>query len=57
MRSRLDLSNELKVGEEFWNFLGEQGTYQPLLGIFEKIGVELRPEIDDYFAKYSKTKK
>ena len=57
MRGMLDLNNELKVGEEFWDFLGGQGTYQPLLDIFEKIGVELRPEIDDYFAKYSRTKK
>lgn len=56
MRGMLDLPNELKVGEEFWDFLGGQGTYQPLLDIFEKIGVELRPEIDDYFAKYSKKK-
>src|SRR3972149_8701586 len=48
MRGMLDLDNELKVGEEFWDFLGGQGTYQSLLDIFEKIGVELRPEIDDY---------
>lgn len=56
MRGMLDLDNELKVGEEFWDFLGGQGTYQSLLDGFEKIGVELRPEIDDYFAKYSKKK-
>ncbi len=56
MRGMLDLDNELKVGEEFWDFLGGQKTYQSLLDIFEKIGVELRPEIDDYFAKYSKKK-
>ena len=52
MRGMLDLNNELKVGEEFWDFLGGQETYQPLLDIFEKIGVELRPEIDKYFKRF-----
>jgi hypothetical protein len=54
MRGMLDLKNELKVGEEFWDFLGGQGTYQPLLDIFERIGIELRNEIDDYFRKFNK---
>lgn len=53
MRGMLDLQNELKVAEEFWDFLGGQGTYQQLLDIFERVGVELRPEIDGYFAKYN----
>jgi type II restriction enzyme len=51
MRGMLDLNHELKVGEEFWDFLGGQGTYQPLLDCFERVGIELRPEIDDYFAR------
>ncbi len=54
MRGMLDLQNELKVAEEFWDFLGGQGTYQQLLDIFERVGVELRPEIDDYFARYNR---
>ncbi len=53
LRGMLDLPNELKVGEEFWDFLGGQGTYQPLLDIFEQVGIELRPEIDEYFARYN----
>ena len=52
MRGMLDLQNELKVAEEFWNFLGGEGVYQQLLDIFERIGIELRPEIDEYFARY-----
>jgi hypothetical protein len=52
MRGMLDLQNELKVAEEFWDFLGGQGTYQQLLDIFERVGIELRPEIDEYFARY-----
>lgn len=53
IRGMLDLKHELKVGEEFWNFLGGENTYQPLLDIFERIGIELRNEIDDYFKKFT----
>ncbi len=49
MAGMLDLENELKVAEEFWDFLGGNGTYNQLLVIFEKVGIELRPEIDGYF--------
>lgn len=54
MRGMLDLQNELKVAEEFWDFLGSRDSYQQLLDIFERVGVELRPEIDDYFARYNR---
>lgn len=50
----LDLESELKVAEEFWDFLGGEGTYQVLLDIFEKVGIELRPEIDAYFERFNK---
>ena len=54
MRGMLDLNHELKVGAEFWNYLGGEGAYQQLLDIFEKVGIELRPEIDIYFARYNR---
>jgi hypothetical protein len=50
----LDLPYELKVADEFWNFIGGEGAYQDLLDIFERIGIELRPEIDDYFTRYNR---
>jgi hypothetical protein len=53
MRGMLDLKEELKVAEEFWDFLGGEGAYQNLLDIFERVGVELRTEIDDYFNKFT----
>lgn len=53
MAGMLDLETELKVAEEFWDFLGGQGAYTDLLNIFERIGLELRPEIDEYFARYN----
>jgi hypothetical protein len=54
MRGMIDLENELKVADEFWDFLGGKGAYNDLLCIFETIGIELRPEIDDYFSKYNR---
>lgn len=53
MRGMLDLPNELKVAEEFWDFLGGEGTYEVLLNIFERVGIELRSEIDEYFHKFN----
>ncbi|HNI44153.1 MAG TPA: TdeIII family type II restriction endonuclease, partial [Chitinophagales bacterium] len=54
MRGMLDLEQELKVAEEFWDFLGGENCYQPLLDVFEQVGIELRPEIDSYFTKFIK---
>jgi len=54
MRGMLDLPNELKVANEFWDFLGGEGTYQQLLDIFEKVGIDLRTEIDAYFSRYNR---
>ena len=52
MRGMLDLSNELKVANEFWDFIGGVGAYQDLLNIFERVGIELRDEIDAYFSRF-----
>lgn len=54
MKGMLDLEHELKVEEEFWDFLGGKGTYLELLDIFEKVGLEMRDEIDEYFFKFNK---
>ncbi|MBI4645912.1 MAG: TdeIII family type II restriction endonuclease [Bacteroidia bacterium] len=54
MKGMLDLNKEVMVAQEFWDFLSGTGTYNNLLDCFEKAGIELRPEIDDYFAKYNK---
>ncbi|MEO0107649.1 MAG: TdeIII family type II restriction endonuclease [candidate division WOR-3 bacterium] len=52
MRGMLDLEHELKVAQEFWEFLGGKGAYEELLDCFERVGIELRPEIDAYFARF-----
>jgi len=54
LKGMLDLDNELKVAEEFWDFLGGGGSYLELLDCFERVGIELRPEIDEYFSKFKK---
>ncbi len=54
MRGMLDLDNELKVADEFWDFLGGKNTYKDLLDCFERVGIELRGEIDDYFKRFNK---
>jgi len=56
MRGMLDLEHELKVAEELWDFLGGQGAYIELLDCFEKAGIELRPEIDEYFGRFNTDK-
>ncbi len=44
----------MKVAEEFWDFLGGKGAYKDLLDCFEKVGIELRPEIDKYFSNFQR---
>ncbi len=53
MAGMLDLEQELKVAEEFWDFLGGKGAYDDLLGCFERVGIELRQEIDNYFIRFN----
>lgn len=57
MAGMLDLQSELKVADEFWDFLGGKGAYLQLLDIFERVGIELRPEIDNYFETFNNGKK
>ncbi len=52
LRGMLDLGQELKVANEFWDFLGGDGVYQDLLDCFERVSIELRPEIDQYFERF-----
>ena len=54
MKGMLDLKEEVKVATEFWDFLAGEGTYSDLLDCFEKAGIELRPEIDEYFVRYNR---
>ena len=48
----LDLKAELRVAASFWDFLGGVGVYDDLLACFERAGLELKLEIDQYFARF-----
>ena len=52
LRGMLDLDHEVLIAEELWDFLGGEGTYADLLDAFEQAGIELRSEIDSYFAQF-----
>lgn len=52
MAGMIDLDEELKVAEEFWDFVGGKNSYNLLLNAFEEVGIEMRGEIDSYFLKY-----
>jgi len=53
LKGMLDLEKELKVADEFWDFLGGNGVYSEILDCFERAGLELRLEIDTYFSKFN----
>ncbi|MCY3552596.1 MAG: TdeIII family type II restriction endonuclease [Candidatus Poribacteria bacterium] len=53
LKGMLDLEHDILIAEELWNFIGGEGTYTDLLDAFEMAGIELRPEIDSYFEKFT----
>lgn len=57
MKGMLDTKKEVIVAEEFWDFLAGEGTYNVLLDCFEIAGIQLRPEIDEYFSKFKSGQK
>ncbi|OUD12889.1 TdeIII family type II restriction endonuclease [Thioflexithrix psekupsensis] len=54
LKGMLDDTHELKVAEEFWDYLGGTDTFNDLLHCFELAGMVLKPEIDDYFNQFVK---
>jgi type II restriction enzyme len=52
LRGMIDLDEELFVAGEFWDFLGGQGAYSELLDCFERAGIALRDEVDEYFKRF-----
>ena len=52
MRGLFDLKHELKVANEFWNFLAGQEVYEDLLQCFENVGIKMRQAIDDSFRNF-----
>ncbi|MEN3312760.1 MAG: hypothetical protein V7645_2089 [Actinomycetota bacterium] len=43
-----DFANEVKLGAEFWNFVGaDEGTFELLLGLYRSVGVEYTGQLDE----------
>ncbi|MCY3628021.1 MAG: TdeIII family type II restriction endonuclease [Gammaproteobacteria bacterium] len=53
LQSTIDIEHELKVAEEFWNFIGCGDIYVDLLDCFRVEGVELNLEINNRFRSLS----
>jgi hypothetical protein len=52
LKGMLDATQEFKVAEEFWDFLGGENAYTDLLECFESAGIVMRSEIDEYFTRF-----
>ncbi len=46
----LDMDNEVLLGKEFWDLVGEHGTYEEVLEIFCEVGREKGPDMIDQLA-------
>ena len=47
LQGLFDLKEEVLVAEEFWSFLGGEGTYEELLEVFGEVGKEMRGVIEE----------
>ncbi|MCL2099345.1 MAG: TdeIII family type II restriction endonuclease [Oscillospiraceae bacterium] len=52
MRGMLE-RDEIIVEKEFWDFIGGEGAYEELLNCFERAGIAMRDEIDEYFKRFN----
>ncbi len=48
-----DIKTAKPNADEFWDLLVGKVTHNNFLDIFERVGIELRPEIDKYFSRFS----
>lgn len=54
LRGMLESGTQIKVADEFWDFLAGKKVYDDLLNCFEEVGIEMRDKIDKYFADFRK---
>jgi len=47
LQGLFDLEQEVLVGEEFWDLLGGEKTYEDLLNVFKEAGLKLYDEIEE----------
>ena len=51
-KSFMDYPNDLLIGEEYWDLLGGEGTYQDLLNIFVELAKDFSTKINKKFSKF-----
>lgn len=49
-----DKGNDFLIGKDFWDFLGRTGAYEELIEIYEKVGEEIRPVLEEKFRVITK---
>lgn len=42
-----DFGNDVKLGDEFWNFVGGAGTFDQLLDLYREVGMEYTARLDE----------
>lgn len=48
--------NDMLIGDEFWNFLGGEKTFQMLLSVFDDVGKEYKEKLKQKFVEIAKQK-
>lgn len=49
-KTYLDMTNQVQVGAEFWDYLGGPGTYHEILEVYQEVGREKGPDMLDRLA-------
>ena len=49
----IENSKELKVADDLWDFFAGEPVYNALLDCFERVGIRMREEIDEYFRRFT----
>ena len=52
VRGVVEKGTQLKMADEFWDFLAGKPVFDSLLDCFEEVGIEMREEIDECFARF-----
>ncbi len=52
LKGMFDLAQEIKIAEDFWDFLGGSGSYEMLLEAFGEVGDEMRDEFEAFFSRF-----
>ena len=52
----MDPPNDFLVGDEYWNFLGGQNTFQQLLKTFDDVGKDFKEQLNKKFKQIAKEK-